>query len=229
MTQPALSMQIRESGADLGAALVERRPGEVLLTEVGARCRAAPKTCWRRPRSRRFRPPSRKPAERDACGSASSRRWRLTCCRASCPRCSAVSRIASSKCGKRRPAACRGARAAARSTPPCWRCRSASADIETLDCSRTCSCWRFRRAIRARRTLRSARRYRSARLILLEEGHCLRDQALAFCADPARATQARRACSAHQPCDRDADGREWLRRDAGAAESPPMSKRATGA
>ena len=24
------------------------------------------------------------------------------------------------------------------------------------------------------------------RLILLEEGHCLRDQALAFCADPAR-------------------------------------------
>ena len=36
VTQPALSMQIRELEKDLGADLVERRPGEVMLTETGA-------------------------------------------------------------------------------------------------------------------------------------------------------------------------------------------------
>jgi LysR family transcriptional regulator, hydrogen peroxide-inducible genes activator len=36
VTQPALSMQIRDLEAELGVELVERRPGEVLLTEIGA-------------------------------------------------------------------------------------------------------------------------------------------------------------------------------------------------
>ena len=36
VTQPALSMQIRELEKDLGADLVERRPGEVTLTATGA-------------------------------------------------------------------------------------------------------------------------------------------------------------------------------------------------
>ena len=36
MTQPALSMQIRALEEDLGADLVERRPGEIILTETGA-------------------------------------------------------------------------------------------------------------------------------------------------------------------------------------------------
>jgi LysR family hydrogen peroxide-inducible transcriptional activator len=35
VTQPALSMQIRDLEKLLGVALVERRPGEVVLTEVG--------------------------------------------------------------------------------------------------------------------------------------------------------------------------------------------------
>jgi LysR family transcriptional regulator, hydrogen peroxide-inducible genes activator len=35
VTQPALSMQIRDLERTLGIAVVERRPGEVLLTEVG--------------------------------------------------------------------------------------------------------------------------------------------------------------------------------------------------
>jgi LysR family hydrogen peroxide-inducible transcriptional activator len=35
VTQPALSMQIRDLAQDLGAELVERRPGEVILTELG--------------------------------------------------------------------------------------------------------------------------------------------------------------------------------------------------
>jgi LysR family hydrogen peroxide-inducible transcriptional activator len=36
ITQPALSMQIRELERVLGVELVERRPGEVVLTEIGA-------------------------------------------------------------------------------------------------------------------------------------------------------------------------------------------------
>jgi len=36
VTQPALSMQIRELERLLGVELVERRPGEVVLTEIGA-------------------------------------------------------------------------------------------------------------------------------------------------------------------------------------------------
>ena len=35
VTQPALSMQIRELERELGAELVERRPGDVALTEIG--------------------------------------------------------------------------------------------------------------------------------------------------------------------------------------------------
>ena len=40
------------------------------------------------------------------------------------------------------------------------------------------------------------------RLILLEEGHCLRDQALAYCGNGGRRDGAR----CHEPCDCDADG-----------------------
>src|SRR4051794_34160132 len=35
VTQPALSMQIRELEREIGAALVERRPGEIILTDTG--------------------------------------------------------------------------------------------------------------------------------------------------------------------------------------------------
>ena len=35
VTQPALSMQIRELEEEIGVALVERRPGDVVLTEAG--------------------------------------------------------------------------------------------------------------------------------------------------------------------------------------------------
>src|SRR5258705_12023125 len=35
VTQPALSMQIRDLERILGVALVERRPGDVMLTDVG--------------------------------------------------------------------------------------------------------------------------------------------------------------------------------------------------
>jgi len=35
VTQPALSMQIRDMEREIGAALVERRPGEIVLTDIG--------------------------------------------------------------------------------------------------------------------------------------------------------------------------------------------------
>jgi len=35
VTQPALSMQVRELEREIGAKLVERRPGDIVLTEVG--------------------------------------------------------------------------------------------------------------------------------------------------------------------------------------------------
>ncbi|MBS0536465.1 MAG: hydrogen peroxide-inducible genes activator [Proteobacteria bacterium] len=35
VTQPALSMQVRELEREIGAELVERRPGDIVLTEVG--------------------------------------------------------------------------------------------------------------------------------------------------------------------------------------------------
>ena len=54
------------------------------------------------------------------------------------------------------------------------------------------------------------------RLILLEEGHCLRDQALAFCG--AARGDARVRARRDLACDRDADGGQRLRRHAGAED-----------
>ena len=66
-----------------------------------------------------------------------------------------------------------------------------------LPCSRICSCWRCRRAIRARRPRGwPPRDIDQSRLILLEDGHCLRDQALAFCATATRG----RSSAAAAPC-----------------------------
>ena len=68
----------------------------------------------------------------------------------------------------------------------------------------------------------------SAGLILLEEGHCLRDQALAFCACAA-ATTCRHGLGATLAGHRDADGGERLRRDAAAGGRGRRRGRATSA
>jgi LysR family hydrogen peroxide-inducible transcriptional activator len=47
VTQPALSMQIRDLERTLGVKVVERRPGEVMLTDVGREVARAARTCWR--------------------------------------------------------------------------------------------------------------------------------------------------------------------------------------
>ncbi len=41
VTQPALSMQIRDLERQLGVQVVERRPGDVVLTDIGHRGRRA--------------------------------------------------------------------------------------------------------------------------------------------------------------------------------------------
>ena len=47
VTQPALSMQIRDLERTLGVAVVERRPGDVMLTDVGREIARRAKTCSR--------------------------------------------------------------------------------------------------------------------------------------------------------------------------------------
>ena len=49
VTQPALSMQIHELERELGVQLVERRPGDVALTDIGLEvARAQPSRSWPR-------------------------------------------------------------------------------------------------------------------------------------------------------------------------------------
>ena len=87
VSQPALSMQIRELEREIGAELVERRPNEMVLTDTGLQVARARRTNARRhPRSRRFRAPPRG-AQRAAASSASSRHSRLMYCRACCRDC----------------------------------------------------------------------------------------------------------------------------------------------
>ena len=63
------------------------------------------------------------------------------------------------------------------------RFRSASPTSKRWRCSRICSCWRCPSGDpRADATRIAADDIDQSRLILLEDGHCLRDQALAFCA-----------------------------------------------
>jgi LysR family transcriptional regulator, hydrogen peroxide-inducible genes activator len=46
MTQPALSMQIRELEKELDVELVERRPGGAALTEIGVLVAKRETRCW---------------------------------------------------------------------------------------------------------------------------------------------------------------------------------------
>ena len=91
MTQPALSMQIRELETDLGVGLVERRPGEVILTEVGAEvARRAERVLAATRDLDRLRPPQRAAADRTAAARRHPDRLRPMCCRKSCRRCSSA-------------------------------------------------------------------------------------------------------------------------------------------
>ena len=188
ISQPALSMQVRELEREIGAELVERRPGDIALTDIGLEvARRAEQHPRRHARPRRLRPPPRRAAQARS-SSASSRRWRLTCCRACCRGLQAkypnlrlevretqtkllIDELAARRTRLRR----------------CWRCRSKAPT------SRRCALFDdpFLLAVPAADALPARGRVDVAdvdqrRLILLEEGHCLRDQALAFCATKRR-------------------------------------------
>ena len=184
ITQPALSMQIRDLehflGVTAGGAAAGRGDAD--------RARPGDLPPWRRragvgARSRRFRPPSQQAAD----GTPDARHHPVAraLSAAAHPAGAAIadSRICSWNCAKRRPGCSSRRSRAARSTPRCWRCRSASPTSTPWSCSTICSCSRCRRAIRGPANVAWRRDdIDQARLILLEDGHCLRDQALAFCA-----------------------------------------------
>ena len=77
VSQPALSMQIRELEKELGVELVERRPGDVALTETRqSRSRSGPSTSSPPRATLWISRAIADAADRRACGSASSRRSR---------------------------------------------------------------------------------------------------------------------------------------------------------
>ena len=116
MTQPALSMQVRELEREIGAELVERRPGEIALTDTGLEVAQ---------RAEHILAATRDLVDfarhRDVLSgrlrSASSRRWRLTFCRACCRGCRRTIRICGWNCARRRPSCCSTNLRAASSTP----------------------------------------------------------------------------------------------------------------
>ena len=140
------------------------------------------------------------------------------CCRACCRRCSGAIRDLRVELRETQTRCCSTSSRAARST-----CVMLALPVDgrrardAARCSTIRSCWRCRPtdAAAAERARRRRATSISERLILLEEGHCLRDQALAFCASAGAATSM--GLGATSPRDRDADGGERLRRHAGAA------------
>ena len=183
MTQPALSMQIRDLEKDLGVDLVERRPGEVILTETGAEVAR---------RAERVLAGARDLADfarhsgRPLTGTAAARRdpdaRALRTAADPAGPAAALSASCASNCARRRPAMlmdelARGALDAVLLALPIE-----ESDIETLvlfdDPFLLAVPATDARPVKVRV---DARDIDPRRLILLEEGHCLRDQALAFC------------------------------------------------
>ena len=189
VTQPALSMQIRDLERTLGVAVVERRPGDVMLTDVG--------------REIARRGEEVLTASRDLVDFARHRSGLLTgrltlgvipsLAPYLLPRILPAAaehdfRNCGWSCAKPRPGSWSRTSRAARSMLRCWHCRWPSptsirmALFEDL----------FLLAVPSERSAQrdnarvAAEDIDQSRLILLEDGHCLRDQALAFCATAAR-------------------------------------------
>ena len=184
VTQPALSMQIRELEREIGAELVERRPGEVMLTELGGEVAARAEAILT--------------AARDLVDFARHRDLLsghlklgiiptlapfvlprvLPKLQAAYPRLRLEVRETQTRTLLEE---------LGRGTLDCLMLAlpAEGADVETLPLFDD----PFLLAVPARDPLPANRRVDVAdvdqsRLILLEEGHCLRDQALAFCGNP---------------------------------------------
>ena len=189
ISQPALSLQMKELEDMLGAPLVERGTRQIRLTSLGEAFVERARDILRavdelgdlvrtslRPLTGRLahrRHPDRRPlsAARDH------------------PR-------AGGALPRARPAAARGGdaqarRGPARRPPGCRHRRPAGVGAvaaRARRCSRRSSCWSARRRMRTK-PVPNPETLREMRLLLLEEGHCFRDQALSFCKMPSSATR----------------------------------------
>jgi len=190
VTQPALSMQIRELEREIGAELIERRPGDIALTDTGLdvaqraeQILAATRDLVDFARHRDLLSGSLKLGIIPTLAPYILPRA-LPLLQARYPKLRLEVRETQTKLLLEELA--RGSLDAAMLALP-----AEGADVETLALFDDA----FLLAVPAADP-RSARRrvgvedVDQSRLILLEEGHCLRDQALAFCAAPRRAAPA---------------------------------------
>ena len=217
VTQPALSMQIRELEREIGADLVERRPGDIALTDTGLdvaqraeQILAATRDLVDFARHRDVLSGSLKLGIIPTLAPYVLPRL-LPRLQAKYPKLRLEVRETQTKTLLEELA--RGELDAAMLALP-----AEGADVETLALFDDA----FLLAVPAADARPARGRVNVAdvdqrRLILLEEGHCLRDQALAFCAAPRPAASSRdvpagtrRNLARH----RHADGGQRLRRDA---------------
>ena len=200
VTQPALSMQIRDLERTLGVAVVERRPGDVMLTDVGREiARRGRGRADGLARSGRFRPPSQRPAD----GTADARGDSVAGALSAAADSSALQARFPELQLELRETQTRqlvediksGALDAAMLALPV-----AEPDIDTHRAVRGSvpAGGAGQRSAPARHARVAAEDIDQGRLILLEDGHCLRDQALAFCATATRgrSTAPAARCSA---------------------------------
>ena len=182
-------MQIRELEKVLGVELVERRPGEVVLTDIGIEVmrRGGRVLSETRDLVDFARHHGRPLTGRLRLGVIPTIAPYLLPSHSTHPA-AALARNCGWSCAKARPRFCSTSSPAVRSTCVMLALPVAEGELEAMPCSTIRSCWRSRPAIRTRERARqrSTTSIRE-RLILLEEGHCLRDQALAYCGNGAAA------------------------------------------
>ena len=187
VTQPALSMQLQQLEREIGAELVERRPGDIVLTDIGVEVAE---------RAEQILAATRDLVDFARHRDVLSGQLRLGIIPTLAPY--VLPRVLPQAAGGLSAPAAGGARdadhaAAGRAWPRrarcrrCWRCRPDGADVETLALFDD----PFLLAVPADDPVPARGRVGvddvdQSRLILLEEGHCLRDQALAFCGNPRR-------------------------------------------
>ena len=151
VTQPACRCRSAISSATLGVAVVERRPGDVMLTDVGREiARRGRGRAHRLARPGRFRPPSQRPADRAADARGDPLAGALSAAADSPAAAEQVSGFAAGIAGDPNPATGRGDQERRARCRDAGASASASPTSTRWRCSRICSCSRCRQAIRAR-------------------------------------------------------------------------------